>query len=66
MVLSIRMRIIYNIKHRYAICLKFGDKFLTFLTKLVPEKESQYIYIFYIYIILYIFLFIYIYTIEYI
>ena len=25
----IRMRIIYNVKHRYAIGLKFGDTFLT-------------------------------------
>ena len=42
MVLSIQMRIIYNIKQRYAICLKFADKFLAFLTKLVLEKENQY------------------------
>ena len=25
--LSIRMRIIYNVKHRYAIRMKFGEKF---------------------------------------
>ena len=35
--LSIRMRIIYNVKHRYVIRLKFGDKFLIFQTKLVLE-----------------------------
>ena len=29
------MRIIYNAKHRYAIRLRFGNKFLTSLTKLV-------------------------------
>ena len=28
-----RMETIYNVKPRYAIRLKFGDKFLTFLTK---------------------------------
>ena len=38
---SIRMRIIYNVKHRFVICLKFGDKFLTFLTKLVLERKAS-------------------------
>ena len=37
--LSIRLRVIYNVKHRYVICLEFGDKFLTFLTKLVLEAK---------------------------
>ena len=35
------MRIIYNAKHHYAICLKFGDKFLTSLTKLVAEAKAS-------------------------
>ena len=39
--LSIRMRIIYNVRHRYGIRLKFGDKFLTFLTKLVLEGKAS-------------------------
>ena len=39
--LSIRMRIIYNVKHRYVIRLKFGGKFLTFQTKLVLERKAS-------------------------
>ena len=39
--LSIRIRIIYNVKHRNAICLKFGDNFLTSLTKLVPQVKAS-------------------------
>ena len=39
--LSIRMRVIYNVKHRYEIRLKFGDKFLTSLTKAVPEVKAS-------------------------
>ena len=35
------MRVIYDVKHRYAILLKFGDKFLTSLTKLVPEAKPS-------------------------
>ena len=39
--LSIRMTVIYNVKHRYAIHLKSGDKFLTALTKLVPYAKVR-------------------------
>ena len=35
------MRITYNVRHRYAIHLKFGEKLLTFLTKLVPEGKTN-------------------------
>ena len=35
------MRIIYNEKHRYVISLKFGDKFLAFLTKLEFEGKAS-------------------------
>ena len=38
---SIRIRIIYNVKHRYTIRLKFGDKFLTSLTKPVLEGKAS-------------------------
>ena len=38
--LSIRMTIIYNVKHRYAIRLKFGAKFFPSLAKLVQLKSS--------------------------
>ena len=31
------MRIIYNVKHHYAVHFIFGDKFLTSLSKLVLE-----------------------------
>ena len=31
--LSIRLRIIYNVRHGYPIRLKFGGKLLIFLTK---------------------------------
>ena len=37
--LSIQMGIIYKVRHRYAIPLKFGGKFLTFLTKLVLKGK---------------------------
>ena len=35
------MRVIYNAKHRFAIRLKFGDKFLTSQTKLVLEAKPS-------------------------
>ena len=31
----------YNIKHLYKICLKFGDKFLTSVTKSVLETKAS-------------------------
>ena len=37
--LSIGMRVTYNVKHRYAICLKFGDELLISLTKIVLEAN---------------------------
>ena len=39
--LSIPMKIIYNVKYRYAIRLKFGDKFLTSLTNLVLQAKAS-------------------------
>ena len=33
------MRVIYNVKHRYTIRLKFGEKFSTSLTKLVLKAK---------------------------
>ena len=38
--LSIRMRIIYNVNHRYAIHLKLETKLITSLTKLVLQVKS--------------------------
>ena len=35
------MRLIYNVRHCYAILLKLGDKFLTFLNKLVLEGKTS-------------------------
>ena len=35
------MRIIYNVKHRYAIRLKFEEKFLSSLTRLVLELKGS-------------------------
>ena len=37
--LPIKMRIIYIVKHRHAIRLKFGDTFLTSLNELVFEAK---------------------------
>ena len=39
--LPIGMRIIYNVKHRCAIRLKFGDIFLTSLTQLVLRVKAS-------------------------
>ena len=39
MVLPIQMKVTCNLKHRYAIRLKLGGKFLTSLTKLVLEAK---------------------------
>ena len=39
--LYIRMRVICNVKHRYVIRLKFGDKFITFLTRLALEGKAS-------------------------
>ena len=33
------MGVIYNVKHRYTVRMKFGDKFLTSLTKLVLKRK---------------------------
>ena len=35
------MRIIYNVEHLYVIRSKFGDKFLSSLTKLVLEAKAS-------------------------
>ena len=35
------MRVIYKMKLCYAICLKFGAKFPTFLTKLMLEDKAN-------------------------
>ena len=39
--LPIRIKIIYDVKHRYAIRLRFGNKFLTSLTNLVLEAKAS-------------------------
>ena len=39
--LPFRVRIIHNVKDRYGICLKFGDKLLTPQTKLVLEAKPS-------------------------
>ena len=39
--LAMRIRIIYNVKHCYAIHLKFVEKFLTSLSKLVLKVNTS-------------------------
>ena len=39
--LPIQIRIIYNVKHLHVIRLKFGDRCLTFLSKLVLEGKAS-------------------------
>ena len=39
--LSIRIKIIYKLKHHYAILLKFGHNFFTSLTKFVLEAKAS-------------------------
>ena len=41
MALSIRMKVIYNAKHSYAIRLKLGDKSLTSVSKLEFEAKAS-------------------------
>ena len=36
-----RMIVFYNVKHRYAVRIQFGDKLLTSLTKLVVEAKAS-------------------------
>ena len=41
--LTIQIKIFSNVKRRHAICLKFGDKFFTFLTMVRVWSKSQYL-----------------------
>ena len=39
--LTIQMKVFNNVKHRHAICSKFGDNFFTFLTMLGCEAKAS-------------------------
>ena len=49
---SFRMKVMYNVKHRYAIRLKFGGKVLTAITKIMLRAKAS-IYIIYFQYLLY-------------
>ena len=36
-----QLRIVYNVKHRHAICLKFADKCFTYLTMLWLQAKAS-------------------------
>ena len=40
---TIRRRILYNVKHGHAVCLKFGGRFFTSLTMLGFEAKVSYL-----------------------